>query len=297
MEQNSKTPMYKRVLAIIGILILIGMYINLLIQAAIGSPDTFNTFVYCAAATVAVPIAIWVLMWATGAIIGRHTMASLDLFSANKRHDKYGNVIPDGEIDTVVFDIGNVLVDFAWEKFIEDKGFTGEIAERIGKASVLSDDWKEIDRGVLPIEEIIGNFVKNDPEIKEQIEKTFSDFNNICTKRDATIPWITALKTAGYKVLYLSNYSGQVLEGTKEAMAFREVTDGGILSYTEHMIKPDREIYDLLVERYNLTPSKTVFIDDTPVNVEAAKNYGWKGIVFKDYKQVKEELEKLGVKY
>ncbi len=297
MEQNSKTPMYKRVLAIIGILILIGMYINLLIQAAIGSPDTFNTFVYCAAATVAVPIAIWVLMWATGAIIGRHTMASLDLFSANKRHDKYGNVIPDGEIDTVVFDIGNVLVDFAWEKFIEDKGFTGEIAERIGKASVLSDDWKEIDRGVLSIEEIIGNFVKNDPEIKEQIEKTFSDFNNICIKRDATIPWITALKTAGYKVLYLSNYSGQVLEGTKEAMAFREFTDGGILSYTEHMIKPDREIYDLLVERYNLTPSKTVFIDDTPVNVEAAKNYGWKGIVFKDYKQVKEELEELGVKY
>ena len=80
-------------------------------------------------------------------------------------------------------------------------------------------------------------------------------------------------------------------------MAFRELTDGGILSYTEHMIKPDREIYDLLVERYNLTPSKTVFIDDTPVNVEAAKNYGWKGIVFKDYKQVKEELEELGVKY
>ena len=297
MEQNSKTPMYKRVLAIIGILILLAMYINLFVQAITGSPETFNSFIYCAAATVGIPIFIWVFMWAAGAILGRHTIASLDLFSSNKRHDKFGNVIPDSEIDTVVFDIGNVLVDFAWEKFIEDKGFTGEIAERIGKASVLSDDWKEIDRGVLSLEEIIASFVENDPEIKEQIEKTFSDFNNICIKRDATIPWITALKAAGYKVLYLSNYSGHVLEGTKEALAFRDITDGGILSYTEHVIKPGREIYDLLVERYNLTPSKTVFIDDAPVNVEAAKNYGWNGIVFKDYKQVKEDLEKLGVKY
>ncbi len=68
MEQNNKTPLYKRLLAIAGIVILLGLYVNLFIKAITGSPDTFRTFINCAAATVAVPIAIWVLIWATGVL-------------------------------------------------------------------------------------------------------------------------------------------------------------------------------------------------------------------------------------
>ena len=61
------------------------------------------------------------------------------------------------------------------------------------------------------------------------------------------------------------------------------------------MVKPDPAIYHLLEERYDLTPAKTVFIDDTPVNIEAARNLGWKGIIYKDYKQTVEELSEMGV--
>ncbi len=294
---KSETPMYKRVLAICGIVILVGMYVVLLFEALTGSPETYNVFIGCVAATIAVPIILWLLIWSISAITGRHTVASLDPLSSDKKHDKYGNVIPDGEINTVVFDIGNVLVDFAWEKFLTDKGFDKEMVQRIGKASVFSSDWNEYDIGNLTTKEIAERFAENDPEIGDDIRRAFTDLTDICTRRERTIPWIKAVKAAGYRVLVLSNFSKQALEGCKDAMGFLDYVDGGILSYRDHVIKPYPDIYNLLVQRYDLVPEKTVFIDDTAVNIDTAKKLGWKGIVFKSYEQVEDELHELGVRY
>ena len=292
-----KTPKFKRVLALAALVLIAVLIVAFLLVALFGGPESKDLFMGLAGAVVAVPILTWLLIWSIGAITGRHTIASLDAMSSNKKHDKYGNVIPDGEIDTVVFDIGNVLTDFAWDKFLVFKGYDDKMVERIAKATVYSDDWVEYDKGNLTNEEIIARFVENDPEIRSEIEDSFKNIDGIILKREKTIPWIRALKAAGYKVLYLSNFSKQALEGCPDAMAFLDETDGGILSYREHVVKPDPAIYNLLVSRYNLTPSKTVFIDDTPVNIEAAQNLGWKGIIYRDYNQVVDELASLGVKF
>lgn len=292
-----KTPTYKRVLALAALVLIAVLIVAFLLVALFGGPESKDLFMGLAGAVVAVPILTWLLIWSIGAIAGRHTIASLDAMSSNKKHDKYGNVIPDGEIDTVVFDIGNVLTDFAWDKFLVFKGYDDKMVERIAKATVYSDDWVEYDKGNLTNEEIIARFVENDPEIRSEIEDSFKNIDGIILKREKTIPWIRALKAAGYKVLYLSNFSKQALEGCPDAMAFLDETDGGILSFREHVVKPDPAIYNLLVSRYNLIPSKTVFIDDTPVNIEAAKNLGWKGIIYRDYNQVVDELATLGVKF
>ncbi len=293
----SQTPVYKRVLALIALALILGLIIAFLLVALFGGPGSKDVFMGLAGVIVAVPILFWILLWSAGAIFGRHTIASLDAGSSNKRHDKYGNVIPDGNIDTVVFDIGNVLTDFAWKDFIRSKGYDESMTERLGKASVESDDWVEYDKGDLTNDEIIERFVENDPEIADDIRKTFTNIDNIIKKRDFTIPWIRALKAAGYKVLFLSNFSKQALEGCPEAMAFLDETDGGILSYREHAVKPGPEIYRLLENRYGLTPEKTVFIDDTPVNIEACRKLGWEGIIFKDYTQAVNDLRKLGVDF
>ncbi len=296
-HEEIKTPVYKRVLAIIGIVILVGMYIVLLFEALTGSPDTYNVFIGCVTATIAVPILLWLLIWSIGALTGRHTVASLDAMSSNKRHDKYGNVIPDSEIDTVVFDIGNVLVDFAWDKFLEDKGYDKPMRERMAKATVFSEDWNEYDIGNLTNDEIVDRFVENDPGIEKELRNAFSDLKDIVTRRERTIPWINALKRSGYKVLVLSNFSRQAVEGCSDAMSFLDYVDGGILSYRDHVIKPDHAIYRLLMERYDLAPKKTVFIDDTPRNIDVAIELGWHGIVFKSYEQVEKELHDLNVRY
>ncbi|WP_051538284.1 HAD family hydrolase [Butyrivibrio proteoclasticus] len=293
----NETPKYKRVLAWIGIVCIAALIAALLTVAVFGGPQTEELFKTLVVAVVAVPIIIWLLIWSIGALTGRHTIASLDAGTSNKAHDKYGNVIPDGDIDTVVFDIGNVLTDFAWDKFLADKGYDEAMIKRIAKATVESEDWVEYDKGNLTNDEIVAKFVENDPEIADEVTDAFQNIDGIILKRDKTIPWIKALKAAGYKVLYLSNFSKQALEGCPEAMAFLDETDGGILSYRDHVVKPFPEIYHLLEERYNLTPEKTVFVDDTEVNIKTARDLGWKGIVYKSYDQAKDELAKLGVKY
>ena len=296
-DKKETTKPYKRVLAWVGIVLLAGMYLLLLYEALTGSPDTYNVFIGCVAATIAVPILLWLLIWTIGALTGRHTVASLDPMTSNKKHDKYGNVVPEGEIDTVVFDIGNVLTNFAWEQFLENKGYDRKMVERMGRASVDSKDWVEFDKGDLTTEQICQRFADNDPGIGDELKSAFSDLTDIVTKREEAIPWIKALKAAGYRVLVLSNFSKQALEGCRDAMSFLDYVDGGILSYRDHVVKPDEAIYRLLMERYDLVPEKTVFIDDTPANIKTAKGLGWHGINYMNYDQVVKELHDLGVRY
>ena len=71
--------------------------------------------------------------------------------------------------------------------------------------------------------------------------------------------------------------------------------DGGILSCREKVIKPDAEIYRILLSRYSLKAEESVFIDDTGKNVDAAEALGIHGICFKSRKQAEEELRQLGV--
>ena len=58
-------------------------------------------------------------------------------------------------INTIVLDIGQVLADFNWKGYLKDRGFDEQTIERIGKATVYSDNWREFDRGTLSDEEII----------------------------------------------------------------------------------------------------------------------------------------------
>ena len=132
--------------------------------------------------------------------------------------------------------------------FLENKGYDKEMVERMGRASVNSDDWVQFDIGNLTTQEIAQRFADNDPEIGDELKSAFSDIKDIVIKREETIPWIKALKAAGYKVLVLSNFSKQALEGCKDAMAFLDYVDGGILSYRDHVVKPDQAIYKLLME-------------------------------------------------
>ncbi len=200
-------------------------------------------------------------------------------------------------IKTVIFDIGNVLVGFRWKEYYDSYPYSQEVKERIAKATVQSPVWDEYDRGVMTDEEIMEAFVKNDPEIEKEIRESLSNISGMITKKDYAIPWIKSLKENGYQVLVLSNYSHKVSTDCAYALDFLPYTDGGILSYKEHVIKPQPEIYELLISRYNLVPQECVFIDDLEQNIKGAADAGIHGIVFKDVEQAKEELRAFGVTF
>lgn len=198
-------------------------------------------------------------------------------------------------ITTIIFDIGNVLADFAWEAHFKSFGFGDEAVSRIAAATVRHPLWNEYDIGKMSDEELAAAFVANDPEIEADIRKVLSDFTTIVTRNDYAIPWIEALRGAGYRCLYLSNFSRRAHKECAAALDFIPHMDGGILSYQEEVIKPMPEIYRLLIDRYGLNPEECVFLDDTPRNLEGAAKFGIHTIHFQSQAQAMEELRALGV--
>lgn len=289
----------KRIAAIIGIVLLVGMYVALLILAFIFPANSFELFITAVGGTVGITILIWLMIWVIGLFTGRHTIASLDAMTSDQDHDKYGNAVPrkpSSYIDTIIFDIGNVLVDFSWRQMLADKGIPEDLIEKVGDATVRTDIWNEFDRGIMSHEEIIDKLCEQSLELSEYIHMGFDDFKGIVKLRSTSIPLIEGLKKAHYRVLVLSNFSKNAVDTNKAEMAFLDYVDGGILSYKDHVIKPDSDIYELIIKRYDLTPDKCVFIDDTEKNVIGAIRSGIKGIHFQSIEQMMDELKKLGIK-
>ncbi|MBR3602903.1 MAG: HAD family phosphatase [Lachnospiraceae bacterium] len=196
-------------------------------------------------------------------------------------------------ISTVVFDIGMVLVYFRWRELFAELGFEGEKFEKIAQATVHNPWWNEFDKGGMTIEEIVDKYAESAPEYKEDIAKIYDHKDEFIVLYEYTIPWIKDLKERGYKVYILSNWSEPVYEANKNThLRFLKEVDGEIMSYRERMIKPDREIYELLCNRFNINPSEAVFLDDNAANVKGAKEFGLHAIHFKNYEQAKEELER-----
>lgn len=198
-------------------------------------------------------------------------------------------------IKNVIFDIGNVLTVFCWEKYFKSFGYSDEMVERIANASTKNLSWNEYDRGVLTEEEVLELFIRQDPEIEEELRTVNRNIKDILKRCDYAIPWIQELKEKGFKVFYLSNFFKKAEVECAEALDFIPYMDGGILSYQEKLIKPDAAIYQLLMSRYNLQAKECVFIDDRADNCEAARKLGMQAICFQNREQVVKELADMGV--
>lgn len=198
-------------------------------------------------------------------------------------------------ITTIIFDIGNVLADFTWEEHYRSFGYDEETFVRIANATVKNPAWCEYDRGVLTDEEVMQKFIESDPELEDILRKVLKNKNTMVRRNDYAIPWIKELQSKGYRCLYLSNFSKASETDCAQALDFIPYMDGGILSYQEKVIKPMPEIYQLLIDRYELIPEECVFLDDTVCNLEGAEKFGIHTIHFHNQAQAIEELRQLGV--
>ena len=197
-------------------------------------------------------------------------------------------------INTIIFDIGMVLVDFCWQDMLKNLGFEGETFEKIADATMRNPLWQDFDRGTWSTKELIRRFVSNAPEYKTEIETVFQNMDKIVTLYDYSMDWIRQLKSDGYKVYILSNIPELVhLDNLDDKLRFLKEVDGAVLSYQERLLKPERRIYEVLCERYGIVPEQAVFFDDKQENVDAAREFGLNAICFKGYEQGIEELNKL----
>ena len=109
-------------------------------------------------------------------------------------------------VKNIIFDIGQVLVNYDWRGYIRSLGYEGETAERIGRAMFAAPDWNELDRGVLSTEEVVERFVRNDPAIERELRDAFRRSGETISEREYAVSWVREMKERGFRVYYLSNY-------------------------------------------------------------------------------------------
>ena len=197
-------------------------------------------------------------------------------------------------ITTIIFDIGNVLIDFDWDGFMarEFPGADTELINRLDEAVWGSGRWDRLDAGDEP-EKVFRSIIDYAPEHEKELRKIFENVGDTLKKRTTTPAWLKEMKARGYRLLYLSNYSRYVMEKNPEVLDFLPLLEGGVFSCDVKLIKPDPKIYECLIKKYNLVPGECVFIDDLEKNVSAAKKLGFHGIQSVTFKQVQEDLNKL----
>lgn len=170
----------------------------------------------------------------------------------------------------IVFDLAGVVVARNQERcpqYIMDYFYF------INSGEALPEFWDDYDRGTRDIDSVaqcLSEFRGSD------FETAKSRMLEAVTYQEQVAPTaelIAELKAAGYRLFVLSNMSKDYIEFLREMPVFQHF-EGEIVSCEVGLIKPEREIYNLLLDRYNLVPEQTMFIDDRKPNVDAAAEVG-----------------------
>ncbi len=198
-------------------------------------------------------------------------------------------------IKNVIFDIGNVLVDFRWRVLMEELGLPAETQAIFAKTVFGSRWWGELDHGIYEEAEILAHFREDNKEHLDEFDLVWDNRGRLVEPYAYAVAWIEQLKASGLKVYLLSNYPRDVFTLHTECgcFPFLDRVDGRVVSGFVKMVKPNADIYEYLLSEYGLAAGECVFVDDREENVETARALGMKGIVFQGYEQARSELDGL----
>ena len=154
--------------------------------------------------------------------------------------------------------------------------------------------WNELDRGIMEEEDVIAGMVAKLPGLED---KAWAFWKNIHLTIEAfpyAKDWVKGLQEEGYHTYLLTNYPRSLYKNTAEqCFTFLPYIDDVLVSSHEKMTKPDKEIYERLLEKFDLKAEETVFIDDRLANIEGAESVGIMGVHFTDYEDVSAKLNKI----
>ena len=198
-------------------------------------------------------------------------------------------------IRTIIFDIGNVLADFNWRAYLDSFALPEQEDRIVERTLFLSPLWAEIDRGRLSDEELLAQICKSAPEQEMLIRRVYSGAGMAVSQNAYAPGLLKRLKELGYQIYILSNYGKTFYEEQLSNFEFLRYSDGQVISYQEQYIKPEPEIYQILLSRYQICPEEAVFFDDLPKNLETAKTFGINTVQVRGYESIEEGLRNFDI--
>lgn len=198
-------------------------------------------------------------------------------------------------IKNIIFDLGNVLLKFQPVEYLSSKLSDNNKINEIYEIIFKSSEWLDLDRGVIDEAQAINNFCMRSPDNECHIRSSMEDWYDLFSPIEKSVEVLKHVKSKGYNTYILSNFHEKAFEYVTSKFDFFRHFDGGIISYREKLLKPEIDIYMKFVTNYGLKPGESLFVDDTEVNVEAARQLGFNAIHFKSAEQFIEELKSYNV--
>ena len=199
-------------------------------------------------------------------------------------------------IKNIVFDMGNVVIRFDPNLFMEREGVAEEDRQLLMREVYCSPEWSMMDRGSLTDEQAAEIMNARVPErLREVVPKLVAFYHRPILEIEGIYELIKELKDLGYPVYLLSNASCRQHDYWPKVPASK-LFDGTLISCDVKLVKPMPEIYLRLYQTFGLKADECFFIDDNPVNVEAAMYTGMHGAVFfQDIVRLRRNLRAAGV--
>lgn len=196
-------------------------------------------------------------------------------------------------IKNIIFDVGDVLLEYRWKDMLKDYGLPDDEAYKVGNLMFNDNLWHEFDLANMTHDEIVGQYLKNYPEYAEVMQWFMTHGELMHVKREDVWEKLHKLKEKGYGIYILSNYSQELFEKHTKDAPFISLADGIVVSYQIHITKPDEKIYRYLLDKYNLKAEECIFFDDREENTEAARKLGIEAITVTSREFLLDVLDKL----
>ena len=203
--------------------------------------------------------------------------------------------MPRQQLSAVVFDLGGVLID--WDpRHLYRQLFADPAEMEDFLARICTQDWHLAHDLGEDITESCRRLARRHPGHRDMIMAWAERGEEMAAGQiDETVGVLREVKAAGLPCLALSNMEPSAFATRRARFAFMDWFDGFVISGIEGVAKPDRRIFQILLRRYRLEPAATVFIDDSPANVEAARGLGLTAVRYTSAGQLRSQLRSLGL--
>jgi 2-haloacid dehalogenase len=196
------------------------------------------------------------------------------------------------QLKTIIFDLGGVLIDWNPE-YVFQRLIPNDDTRRFFFENVCTHDWNiEQDAG-RSLKDATESLVRDWPEWETEIRAYYGRWEEMLGGPiHDTVALLQELRDSGqYRLLALTNWSAETFPVALARYDFLHWFEGIVVSGTEKTRKPFADIYQILLDRYEVDPSTAVFIDDAPRNVAGAEAVGIRGIHFQGAADLRIQLD------
>jgi 2-haloacid dehalogenase len=200
-------------------------------------------------------------------------------------------------INTIIFDLGGVLVDWNPNYVFHDTYFETPEQRKYFFEHICTSDWNEEQDAGRSYVEATQELVAKFPEWEAQIRDYYGRWSDMLKAPiPATVEVFRRLKDSGkYKIYALTNWHAGLFDIALTRYGFLHWFDGRVVSGEEMTRKPFPEFYHRLLTRYEVKPEEAIFIDDNLRNVKAAEELGIKSIHFTGAADLEKQLTALNI--